>query len=602
MASVKKKIQSQKYERFDLIDGSHTLKQAVPESYIEYPARIRRGGKVAYFNFTLAKEMGLIDHDHDEVLTSELEEKVYDTFSIQIINEYDQLKNRVFKKEDMKPGTYMATRYLQMQHDDKKGLNSGDGRSVWLGEISHGKKSWDISGCGTGATRLSPATSKFNKFFETGDPSISYGCGYGELDEGIATSIMSYIFNENHIATEETLCVIEFKNNISINIRASHDLLRPSHFFLYLKQDNYKSLKKIIDYYIDRSRYKPGWEKCPKGKGKYRFLLNRVVQDFSKVSANFEDDYIFCWLDWDGDNILMDGGIIDYGSIRKFGIMHHEYKYDDVERYSTSLLEQKGKAKYMVQTFIQIVDYLETKEKKGITEFSDHRCLEDFEKCYTEFKNLNILRKLGFSKVKAKQVLRREKKLVEDFRKVYSYFERAKSKTGMIKVSDGITCDAIFNMGNILRELPQLMLSEQKFLDEDAFIDIIKAAFATEEDLVNSPYRASKCREFQELYLKLAEKCSKYFQEDLEDTLLQMTKFSGLVNKPNKITGDAVTHIVDLLRREKSKLGPEKLHQLIKDISFYQKEVGFDVPSENRKPSPILRKILNIIKENREGI
>lgn len=602
MTVVKKKIQSKPYERFELIDGSHPLKEAVPESFIDYPARIRRGGKLAYFNFSLAKEMGLIPVDHEDSLNPELEEKILETFSIQIINEFDQMKNRKFKAADMKSGTYMATRYLQMQHDDKKGLNSGDGRSVWIGHINHKGKSWDLSGCGTGATRLSPATSKFNKFFETGDPSISYGCGYGELDEGIATSLMSYIFKENKIETEETLCVVEFKNNISINIRASHDLLRPSHFFLYLKQDNYTSLKKIVDFYIERNLGKPGWEKCPKGKAKYRFLLERVTEDFSRVSANFEDEYIFCWLDWDGDNILMNGGIIDYGSIRKFGIMHHEYKYDDVERFSTSLLEQKGKAKYMVQTFAQIVDYLESRNKKGIQEFSEHKCLEDFETNYNKIKNSNLLRKIGFSEVKVKQLLIRELPLIEEFKKVFSYFERAKSKAGVIKVSDGVTCDAIFNMGNILRELPQIYISDKKILSEESFIEIIKAEFGTEEDLASNSYRATKCKEFQVLYQKIVERCSYHFQEKQEKTLLDISKHSQVVNKPNKITGDAVTHIVDLLLKEKKNLTPERLHELIKDLSENQREFSVKSEALKSRPSPILKKILEIIKENREGI
>lgn len=602
MTVVKKKIQSKSYERFDLIDGSHPLKEAVPESFVDYPARIRRGGKLAYFNFSLAKEMGLIPSDHDNSLNSELEEKIIETFSIQIINEFDQMKNRKFKESDMKSGTYMATRYLQMQHDDKKGLSSGDGRSVWIGHIEHKGKSWDLSGCGTGATRLSPATSKFNKFFETGDPSISYGCGYGELDEGIATSLMSYIFKENEIETEETLCVVEFKNNISINIRASHDLLRPSHFFLYLKQENYSSLKKMVDFYIERNRTKAGWEKCPKGKAKYRFLLDRVTEDFSRVSANFEDEYIFCWLDWDGDNILMDGGIIDYGSIRKFGIMHHEYKYDDVERFSTSLLEQKGKAKYMVQTFAQIADYLETREKKGIQEFSEHKCLDDFEANFNTVKNKNLLRKIGFSDVKIKQLLKRELSLIEEFKKVFSYFEKSKSKVGIIKVSDGVTCDAIFNMGNILRELPQIYLSDKSLLNEAAFVDIIKAAYGTEEDLAPNSYRAARCKEFQSLYLKIIDSCSHYFQESNEKTLLDLSMRSLVVNKPNKITGDAVTHIVDLLRKEKRNLTPEKIHDLIKDLAENQREIISKNEIPRGRPSPILKKMLDIIKENREGI
>ncbi len=84
-----------------------------------------------------------------------------------------------------------------------------------------------------------------------------------------------------------------------------------------------------------------------------------------------EDEYIFCWLDWDGDNMLMDGGIIDYGSIRQFGLCHHRYRYDDVERFSTNLKEQKKKARYLVQTFVQLVDFVRTGQKKDVRSFAN---------------------------------------------------------------------------------------------------------------------------------------------------------------------------------------------------------------------------------------
>lgn len=603
MTAVKKNDSqvSTSYDHFDQIDGSHPLKEAVSEAFIDYPARIRPHGKIAYFNFELAKEMGLIPKSHNHSLNSDLETKLLETFSIQIINEFDQMKNKKFKPETIKSGTYMATRYLQMQHPDKKGLSSGDGRSVWLGHINHKGKSWDISACGTGATRLSPATSKFNKFFETGDPSISYGCGYGELDEGLATSLMSYIFKENNMETEETLCVVEFKNNISINIRVSHDLFRPSHFFLYLKQDNLETLRKMTDFYIDRNRKNDDWSDCPKGRGKYKFLLNKVCSTFSTISANFEDEYLFCWLDWDGDNILMNGGLIDYGSIRKFGIMHHEYRYDDVERFSTSLLEQKVKAKYMVQTFAQIVDYLETGKKKNIQDFSEASCLKDFESQYLDTKNKNLLNKMGFSDKKVRQLLKRERKLIERFRKNFSYFERAKSRTGMIKVSDGMTCDAIFNMGNILRELPKILLTGMSELNESDFIEIIKSAFATEDDLSPSSYRAKKIKEFQKDYTLLIKKCAKYFQEDINETILSLSILASRKNKANKITGDAITHIIALLAKDK-KLNADSLFEFITALGAEQKEKGEAQLIAEDERSELFKKAMKIIKDNREGI
>ena len=61
--------------------------------------------------------------------------------------------------------------------------------------------------------------------------------------------------------------------------------------------------------------------------------------------------------------MLIDAGIIDYGSIRQFGLRHDEYRYDDVERFSTNLNEQNRKLGFIIQTFAQLVDFLQNKTK-----------------------------------------------------------------------------------------------------------------------------------------------------------------------------------------------------------------------------------------------
>ncbi len=603
MGVVKKLNTNGLYKKFDQIDGSHPLKKVLPEGYVDYAARLRKGGKVAYFNFDLAKEMGLIPQSEEEKLTKDLKAKILETFSIQIINEYDIEHNRTFPASEMKDGTYMATRYLQLQHDSKTGKTSGDGRSVWNGQVKHNKKTWDISSCGTGGTCLSPATSKYNKFFETGDPSISYGCGYAELDEGLATALMSKIFHENHHSTEQTLAIIEFDNNISINVRAHENLIRPSHVFLYLRQDDLASLTAIVDYYIERQREKEDWHDCPQNKKKYDYLLHRFATDFAKLSADLEDEYIFCWLDWDGDNILMDGGIIDYGSIRQFGLFHYEYRYDDVERFSTNLLEQRTKAKHMVQSMTQAMDYIKNGVKTTLADYATHDILNEFDTEYEARKNYNILYRVGLTPRRATQLLKRNKDLVLEFRKVFSYFEQTKSSRGKVEISDGVTWDAVFSMRDLLREYPQVYSHLERKLEDEEFLNLIKSELASEEDLVISSYRKQKISEFQKLYLEIVEKTAKLFQESVDDTWLSIIQRSCIINKPERITGDAITYIVDLIIQNKEKLNQEKLHQLVNSLAASQnlnpdKKVNFP----EKYPKGLLKQALEIIKENREGI
>src|ERR1700757_1888567 len=107
----------------------------------------------------------------------------------------------------------------------------------------------------------------------------------------------------------------------------------------------------------------------------YDEFLTRVARQYGEFGARLENEYIFCWLDWDGDNMLLDGGIIDYGSIRQFGLCHHRYRYDDVERFSTNLREQRSKARYLVQICAQMVDFVRTGEKRHARHFVESPAL-----------------------------------------------------------------------------------------------------------------------------------------------------------------------------------------------------------------------------------
>ncbi len=240
------------YSPITTIDGRHPWQSEVPGSHVLYRARKRKNGRIAWFNFDLARDMGLIPDHHPNELNHDLERTLLDTFAIQIINEYDLINGTKIDPADIKPNFYMATRYLQLQHPGRTGVTSGDGRSIWNGTFKHAGVTWDVSSCGTGATCLSPATHKFKKFFRTGDPAISYGCGYSDLDDGIMGAIFSEILHRNAIPTERCLMVIEFPGNLSINVRAGQNLLRPSHFFNHLQQGNLPLLKAAIDFFINR--------------------------------------------------------------------------------------------------------------------------------------------------------------------------------------------------------------------------------------------------------------------------------------------------------------------------------------------------------------
>ena len=454
------------YEKINNIDGHHPLMDLSENIYVRYKVRPRKGGKVRFFNFQLAKEMGLISSDHTFEMNTQLESSLLETFALIIINEYDLENKRSFK--DAKDNDYMATRYLQLQHPCKRGTTSGDGRSIWNGSVKHKGKIWDISSCGTGATKLSPATAIHGKNFKSGDPEVSYGCGYSKLSEGFVDVVFSEILTRNDIETERVLCVIEFDNNFSITVRAGLNLLRPSHFFAQLKQGNYKELKQLVDYYIDRQVANKVW-KIEGRANKYDVFLSEMNHTFADIAAKFEIFYIFCWMDWDGDNILADGGIIDFGSVRQFGLYYHEYRFDDDDRWSTSIKEQKLKSKYTVQTFAQIVDYLKNGSKKGIKSFQDSKTLREFDNIFKLRRYHYFLWQLGCSQKQIENLLDNNSDLVAQLYQVFSYFEKYKATDEIEKTPDGVNWPVLFNMRKLLRQLWSLYIEQGQVIQESIF-------------------------------------------------------------------------------------------------------------------------------------
>lgn len=601
--------QGSTYQALRSIDGSHPYKSNVPGGHVAYRVRRRKNGKIAYFNFDLARELGFISADHPEKLNPQLIAALLDTFAIQIINEYDIIHETPIDPDDIKPNTYMATRYLQLQHQSRTGITSGDGRSLWNGYREFNGKTWDISSCGTGATCLSPATAQQKKFFRTGDPTVSYGCGYSDLVDGIEAAVFSEILWRNGIETERTLAVLEFPGNLSINVRAGLNLLRPSHFFNHLKQGQYGRLKAAIDYFIDRQLANKTWKPLAPGENRYQRMVQEISTTFARMAAKFESTYIFCWLAWDGDNILTNGGIIDYGSVRQFGLFHHEYRFDDVQRWSTTITEQKAQARYIVQTFIQIADYLNSKRKKPIRNFSKHEQLRQFDRTFTSARMEFLLERVGFSSRDGQLLMQHQPKLVQDFDRVFSIFERTTSSKPLQRVADGISKDAVFSMRDILRELPKHLQASHTTMEPKEFMGIIKSSYATRKDAQLTLKRRRHILTFQALYLDLLRQCAALTQRSPAGVLREVCERSQVINRYARVTGDSVCHIGSLILRKRKDVTTAEMHKMIKE--FVEDQIL--VPENRRKPlhyePPLpakgrrfIKTLMRTVRQLREGL
>ncbi len=598
------------YNQLDQLNGEHPWMKVIPEGYVPYRVRELGTGEIAYFNFALAKEMGIIPHNHPDQMNDQLKAKLVSTFSLQIINEYDELSKRRINPATIKPNPYMASRYLQLQHSNKQGKTSGDGRGIWNGVVECKGKVWDVSSRGTGVTCLSPGSVQANKPLKTGAGEFGYGCGQAEIDELYGAAILAEIMHLQGIKTERVLCIIDLGKGYGIGVRAAPNLLRPAHLFLYLKQNRFEDLKNGVDYFIDRQQKNGQWKSRTRGPSKYTDFAEEVCRSFAEFTAKLDIDYIFAWLDWDGDNVLMDAGIIDYGSVRQFGIRHDQYRYDDVERFSTNLNEQRNKARLMVQVVLQICDYLKTGKKTPLKAFAKHPTLLRFNTHFANYRADRLLYRVGFNETQRANIMK-VPGLFAQFDSEFSYFERAKISGKISKVADGVNHPALFNMRSILRELPKFYLKngfDNQLMKDSEFYKTIVSTFAKRRDTRILPKHTRHIQSFQNLYRQLiVAACGKQKPTAILNGLHNRAQ---ALNREDRVTGNALIQIVfEIMNQVKKGMTHAEVQSVIDqmvmshldmpdvDVSkFFQKKPKLVVRPD------VLNKIMSYVVEHCEDI
>ncbi len=596
------------YPRFRRLDGRHPLQRSAPRATVCYRARSRRDGEVAFFNFALAKEMGLVPEAHPERLNPRLCRAILDTFALAIINEYDQRHGVRFRRRDQRPHLYMATRYLQLQHPDRSGRTSGDGRSIWNGAITHRGITWDVSSCGTGVTRLCPATAHSGRFYKTGSRRASYGCGTAAPGEGLGAALLSETFHRNGIATERVLAVITLADGFAINVRAGRNLLRPSHFFAHSKQGDLETLRAVADAFCSRQIANGAWPRLRGAAQRYRFLADEAALTFARVAATFEAEYIFCWLDWDGDNILADGGIVDYGSVRQFGLYHREYRFDDVDRFSTTLPEQRRKARAIVQNFVQIRDFLIRGRKAPLASHAHDAALRRFDAEFEAVSRRLLLYRLGLPAGIAEMLLARRRGLIERFRRAHSWFERARSARGPQPVPDGLSWNAVYSSRDLLRELPTRYRVAAAPIPASELLAIATSSYASRSDRVLTPQRRRMASELQRSYLALVGAGARAGRVSLASLLDDVALRSAVINRYDRITGDAVELASSHLNRSRRRIGRDALQQVIGGLVGHQdRRVARPEGDDTGHPaSPagrrVLGALLELVADHRHGL
>ncbi len=549
-----------KYDNLKKLNGHHPWMNQVPEGCLVYPVRRIANARVKYFNFGLAKEMGILPKDHPDTMNKALEESIVETFAIRIINEYDYLHSRSWPSNAVQNSRYMATRYLQLQHPNKKGETSGDGRCLWNGMwTSADGRQWDVSSRGVGVTALAPGVIEAGKPLQSGSEEFGYGCGMAENDELIASTIQSEIFAQQGLKTERVLTIVDIGNGLGIGVRAAPNLIRPAHFFSFLKQNRHEPLRRAVDFFLERQLRNGEWN-IATAKNKWSQIGERWALDFADFAARLDREYIFAWLDWDGDNVLANAGIIDYGSIRQFGMYHEGYRYDDVDRFSTNLAEQKQKTRQIVQVLSQSLNFIESEKRDSVTKFINSDMVLCFDEQLERKQREYFLQHVGYSTAEARILLNRFQKQVDALLEIHLELERAKVSAKIRKVQDGVIRPALFNMRKLLREWPAKLSQSgwQHREKAESFYAWLLAEETAREDRKKWKNWENKLMRWQTAYLNLLD-C---LGNNKIEILKGICKRSFGLNHPMRMTGNSLIHIVEAI--QKSPYLQDRIDELVK--------------------------------------
>src|SRR5262249_30173712 len=141
-------------------------------------------------------------------------------------------------------------------------------------------------------------------------------------------------------------------------------------------------------------------------------------------------------------------------SVRQFGLFHREYRFDDAQRWSTTITEQRRKARAIAQNFVQIREFLLRGRPPTLRSCARDPVLELFDAEFAAEKQRRLLWHLGLDEASARWLQRYARDELAKFARAHAFFERERSRRGRVRVPDGLTWNAVFSTRDLLRELP----------------------------------------------------------------------------------------------------------------------------------------------------
>jgi hypothetical protein len=363
-------------------------------------------------------------------------------------------------------------------------------------------------------------------------------------------------------------------------------------------------LKSSLDYFLERQERNGMWRLPKEPEARYRAGLDQIARSYGRLAAVLEEEYIFNWLAWDGDNVLADGSILDYGSIRQFAAKHDRYRYEDVDRFSTSLVEQRRWARLMAQAFAQAADFVISGRKRKMRDFREAPCLAEFDRAFRAERDRRMLWKVGFTPAQSARLIEKCRNEVAAFRRALEYFEDAKVARGPEKLPDGITHRPIFLVRNLLREMPRFFASEcgeslDGVLDPYRFVDAMAASYASRRDRQMTAGRLARIREFQEAYGALVRRAG----ERESSVIRSLAERVPVINHELRMTGNGLIWIMKEILRVKDRLPWAELQEALD--AFIESQVLVPgrwkpIPEEAYEAPSLRARLLRRIRQDLE--
>jgi hypothetical protein len=265
-------------------------------------------------------------------------------------------------------------------------------------------------------------------------------------------------------------------------------------------------------------------------------------------------------------------------------------------------------ARLIVQKFAQIRDYLIAGERPSLRDLARDPVLDLFDAHFSSSKRHLLLRNIGYRPQIAERLMREAPADVRRFQRAHGYFERARSERGPRQVADGLTWNAIFSTRDLLRELPAELLRSGGQLHPDSILEIALSSYASREDSRPTPYRRRMATEFQRAWMKLAESAAAIVGQSVPLLLTEISGRSAVINRYDRITGDAALYAAQRLIRTRKRMSSQDLHCVIERFIDLQilipelKPPGALEPHDHPDVKKVLDGLLEPLAEMRHGL